>query len=554
MRKLLILTLLLSVSCSKKAEPVAAAPACSTLTGTAWTPDVSGVSTSNHDTTNVSISTTTATTTGPVSGLEQGISSRLLTVTFSVPDDLGDNGSLTLEAETTSFPADLAGSAYPVLMSLNDGTNELVNADISSTGGGCGQSGFQTCTGSNCSAENAACTVASPSAYASGDVWRYHQIQNYGYVSVNTFPTCNYAQTGATNFPACAFNSTFFSSGKLRTGVTYTAKYVLLADRYKTLSGYTAGLSVKVTRKKDAQTALGGAIDLNVILVGNKNINASRTDKGKQNLNLLFGAVRDILADSRVNVTIGKISAIEWNCDNGGDAYADVSDEDLGDLFAAGSARVSSSSEGKAINIFIVSSIPYASGESNLTIAGSSSSILGPLRNGLASSGIAIASNEELDTMNPDCTLTNCPATAQERDFLDMQRTYVHEMGHYLGLFHPGESGGTTHDPIWDTPICTATQTVSGSDYITIGACLNSDTNQNPAENAADLTAPSTQTCGDACTSYDSATGLFCPTAFECQFNHLMWWTSQNFKNGSGDGAIISPHSSRVINYNALVQ
>jgi hypothetical protein len=34
--------------------------------------------------------------------------------------------------------------------------------------------------------------------------------------------------------------------------------------------------------------------------------------------------------------------------------------------------------------------------------------------------------------------------------------TLAHEAGHYLGLFHLSESEGTSHDPLLDTPECSA--------------------------------------------------------------------------------------------------
>ncbi|MEK6706715.1 MAG: hypothetical protein AABZ06_13100, partial [Bdellovibrionota bacterium] len=62
--------------------------------------------------------------------------------------------------------------------------------------------------------------------------------------------------------------------------------------------------------------------------------------------------------------------------------------------------------------------------------------------------------------------------------------------------------------------------------------------------------------CSEVCTDYNSTEGVFCDTKAECQFNHLMWWTSKNFKegNGTGDGNIFSTQSGLILNYNPFVQ
>ena len=56
--------------------------------------------------------------------------------------NLGESGSLTLIGATTSFPEDLSGNAYPVLVSLKDNAGiEYVNL-ARSGGADCAGSGF----------------------------------------------------------------------------------------------------------------------------------------------------------------------------------------------------------------------------------------------------------------------------------------------------------------------------------------------------------------------------------------------------------------------------
>ena len=283
-------------------------------------PVVSGVTSANHDG-SVTLSQSVITSTGPLTGLGQGFSSREVSLSIDMSQDLGTYGSLTLMAQTTNFPSTLQGGAFAFLTSLSDGTNEYINLS-----GACGSSGAYSCAGSSCSV-NTSCKPSWPSAYLTRDNWEQHQGYSnsaVNYPSVNTFPNCNW--TGGTNGsqtdPSCAFVQNFFSSGKLRYGVTYTAKYVLITDSYASLSGYTAGLKVTAVKKTSSHGSVGGAVDLNLILVGTTNVQASRTAKGQQNLNTLVSNLASYFGQSNLNLKLGTIKSIEWPCESGGDQYS----------------------------------------------------------------------------------------------------------------------------------------------------------------------------------------------------------------------------------------
>lgn len=525
--------------------------------GTSWSPVVSGVSTSYHDATS-SLSTTTSAVSGPVTGYAQAAgSAQEITTTFSVPSDLGAYGSFVLSASVTNYPAELRGVGYPHLVYLSDGTNDLINLTRAGSGGDCWQSGYYTsCSSSGCT-RNSSCTLNWPSAYVTRAQWEDRQFAG-AYMSVNTFPTCNWGTGSAppSNYPACAFNSTFFPASptpvRLRSGVTYTAKYVIIDIGDASLSGKTATLNLRVTRKTDTTTSLGGALDLNVVLVGNDNINSSRTTQGQRNLNTLFSSVVNMLAQTNAVLQVGRIDAYEWPCESGAENYVNVDAGSLGDLFQQGSSLLDPSSSGKAVNIFIVSSIlnNFSGVSSGATILGVSGAIGGPPLHGTVLSGLAFSSFNLLGTYNPNCTSgTTCTLSTQQRDFVNMSGTIAHELGHYLGLNHPSESGGASHDAIYDTPICTAKDNsiTPANTYITINSCLNTDVNSYP---------PTSKTCSVACGAYNSGTGVFCPTALECQFNHIMWYTNKNFKEGTsnGDGNLFSPNSGTILNYSPFVQ
>ena len=524
---------------------------CLPLSGTAWVPNIAGVDSSHHDAT-VSVTRQVVTTTGPLTGFAQPApASQEVSVTIDMSQDLGAFGSLTLVAEPINFPSNRSGSAYPILVSLSDGTNELVHLARTGAGNDCAQSGYFLWDGSDVSV-NSNCKVSAPSAYANMDQWTGHQFSPFGFASVNTFPTCNWAGgSGTALLPSCAFNSNFFVGGKLRSGVNYTAKYVLLASNYITVgSGSTAGLKVTAVKKRSNRAGVGGAIDLNVILVGQKNVQHSRTEQGKRNLDTLFGLVNDYLSQATSGIGIGAVHVYEWGCADGGEVFATASLNEstdanyVGKMLATGSSMVSASSEGKALNVFLVSKISRISENSLLEVGGLSGGLGGLPINGLAASGLAFASGEKLGSFNRLCSTTPCPLTEQDPAFYNMGSTIAHEIGHYLGLNHPSEDDGTVHDAVLDTPVCTKTEPLGNESLLTAHSCYLDDN------------VVLGQKCAAVCPGYDPGSGVFCETMPECQFNHLMWWFAKKFSQslGRGDGNILSSHSGAVINYSPFVQ
>ena len=504
---------------------------CEAVSGTVWTPDITGASDLNHDA-SVVVYKDIYTASGLLTGLAQApVGAHVITVSgIDMSVDLLAKGSISLVAEVTGFPSGLSGSAWPVLVSLSDGVHEFVNFDLAAD---CA-AGFYTCPDGSCT-RVAACAPDPEGTLGSaflGDTsadrrYNWEQRQRIGtddYLSVNSFPSCNWADGG------CPFKtgSFFDETARLRAGpgVTYTAKYVLLTTSYSNVfDGYSAGLKLSVVRKKDS--VAGGAIDINVILVGTKNISDSRTAKGQQNLNALFTHVYEHFFDNPSTIVkLGKITVYEWTCEAGGDLFSTINVDNIGALFSSGSALVSSASESKAVNVFLVSSIP---GSTSGTILGISGGIVGSMINATTSSGVAFSTFDQLATFNPSCTPgSDCLTASQEASFIDMGGTISHEMGHFLGLNHLSESAGTAHDRLPDTLSCT-TLGVGGT--LTRTSCR------------------SEEPCDSACV------GTFCPEISECQFNHVMWWTSKSYdSSGNGDGNIFSTDSGIVVNHSPYVR
>ncbi|MBC7396100.1 MAG: hypothetical protein H7333_01540 [Bdellovibrionales bacterium] len=500
----------------------------------------------------------------------------------------GQNGSMTLVAETQNYP--LTGGAYPVLTSFyvvsGSGTTEFVNLASA-----CQTSGMWICSGGYCD-PNPSCKPASgtASSFASRIDWDQHQVQPYGYASTNTFPRCD---PGVNSWSNCSVSS---GGGPLVSG-HYYAKFLLLSDSGSSVANTKANLKVTLTIKKDYQArdslSTNGGLNINVILVGDKNVNDTHTVKGARNLNLLFKEVDRLFASvSGSKLGINQVKVYEWTDANGGAQYSQVDYANLGVLFEKGSRGVDATDAGKNINVFLVSDVQYSG--ASFTILGLSGAILGPPVNGTQVSGLAFSSFDKLATYNPSCNADNCARTLLQNDFLEMSATITHELGHYLGLNHPSEkpdnAGVQDVDQLKDTPTCAGR--LSASTYILDQrACFITDTTVQAAPltgscqsicNAATspgnyLSATKSSATIDPWTSYSNTDmpTKFCAAVQECQFNHVMWYTTKNRRlaltatptstctsvqalaglcTWNEDGNLLSPQSSAILQWDPFVR
>jgi hypothetical protein len=68
---------------------------------------------------------------------------------------------------------------------------------------------------------------------------------------------------------------------------------------------------------------------------------------------------------------------------------------------------------------------------------------------------------------------------------------------------------------------------------------------------------PTGKTCAQACPNYYNAgTYTFCPMVMECGFNHVMWYSSKLWVEGTtnGDGKLFSPASGAILKYNPFIR
>lgn len=504
--------------------------------------------------------------------------------TFDRAADFGNNGSITLVAETKNYP--LSGGAFPVLTEFSVESGGVTTHYVNLTPG-CASSGMWQCTGGGCYA-NPSCSVQNNSTFASRIDWDQHQVPPFGFVTTNSFPRCD-AGVGSWSCP---------TTGGLPSG-RYRAKYLLLSNSGNPVDSRLADLSVRVTVRKDTGTGgelAKGGINVNLILVGDKNVNDSQTTRGGRNLNLLFQELNRIFrTESGANLGLNQIKVYEWRDADGGSRYSQVDLDALGDLFESGSKGLDATDDGQSVNLFLVSDIVYSGA---YTILGLSGGILGPPVNGTQTSGLAFSSFDQLAAFNPSvwCQNTNCPRFRQEADFLEMGATIAHEMGHYLGLNHPSERPDVyntqDHDPLNDTPTCTYRLENSTTAVLDPRACYFVDPTTHPAPLGG-------KTCKAACdgvtgggTPYlasSKASGLidggpsfnyagyysgskgsngdmpkaFCPAVPECQFNHVMWYTTKNRKlvpagassaSWTEDGNLFSTQSQSVMLWSPLVR
>jgi hypothetical protein len=176
-------------------------------------------------------------------------------------------------------------------------------------------------------------------------------------------------------------------------------------------------------------TLTTGKLNANLFFVGVPGLNAASA-RMDPNFQTILSKVRSIYA--QIGVELGQLTYIDLT---GPDAarFTDVAESDLGALFMLSSHP---KARDDAINLFLVHSISSGNALSGFVILGESGGIPGTPIRGAPASGVAV-------------TMADFPNGLDS-----IAKTWAHESGHWLGLFHTTESSGTSFDPLPDTPQC----------------------------------------------------------------------------------------------------
>ena len=188
------------------------------------------------------------------------------------------------------------------------------------------------------------------------------------------------------------------------------------------------------------ESSQGSTIDLNIYLVGVRNIDAAGapTNANMQAVLSNFSSIYQGLG-----LSVGTVRYIDIT---GSDAtrYQVVrSEADLLGLASLSTLPGPTLNDALSVNIFFVRSIALGGG----TI-GISQGLPGPAGlHGTGASGV-IFTSEFLGRSFTDSD----GSVANGNDYTGV--VMAHEVGHYLGLFHTTEQGGRGQDPLPDTPFC----------------------------------------------------------------------------------------------------
>ena len=210
-------------------------------------------------------------------------------------------------------------------------------------------------------------------------------------------------------------------------------------------------VSVKVLLKRSpTPSPTLGTINLNLFFVGVPGLSASSA-QSDANFQAVINVIRTVY--SQVGVTIGSLSYIDVT-GSAATMYGDLNESDLGALMRLSNLP---GAQANAASIFFVHTITGGVLQ-GYTILGESAGLPGVPIPGSPQSGLAVA-------------MSDFPAGQVNIGFV-----CSHELGHWLGLFHTTESGGTTFDPLPDTAQCSAgTYDVNHDGIVTATECSGVD-------------------------------------------------------------------------------
>ena len=197
---------------------------------------------------------------------------------------------------------------------------------------------------------------------------------------------------------------------------------------------------------KTAPVDLPSVVNLNLFFVGLPNLNAT-TAITNPSFQTVIDGVRQLY--TQVGISLGIIKYIDIT-GAAATAYSDLPDANLPSLMKLSNDP---GAQGNAVNLFFVHTI-VGGGPSGYIILGESAGIPGNPFLGTTGSGVAV-------------TMADFPA-----GLADISSTWAHEMGHWLGLFHPTEANGYYFDPLLDTPECPRARDANANGLMEPSECV----------------------------------------------------------------------------------
>jgi hypothetical protein len=216
-----------------------------------------------------------------------------------------------------------------------------------------------------------------------------------------------------------------------------------------------ATVNVYLVKKNDPDFSSGG-ITLNLFVYTVDGVNPVITSVDDAQ------AVKNYITTmfQQVGVTVSAIN-VEFREDAAAIAQAGGSDSGLSAFLESASIATAGRSD-TGINCFLMPQLPGG-------ILGMDGAIPGPgFQHGTASSGL-VALATSFGYLFPGYT-------SHESDQMYLSLTLAHEIGHYLGLYHPSERDGKTHDPLSDTPECGTSYDTDHDGYVSGPECRGVNT------------------------------------------------------------------------------
>jgi hypothetical protein len=213
--------------------------------------------------------------------------------------------------------------------------------------------------------------------------------------------------------------------------------------------GATKATTVKVTaivKRAPSAVVTQGTVDLNLFFVGLPGLSAA-TAPTDSRFQQVLSQVKS--AWGKAGVSIGAVNYLEIT---GADAarFSDMDVDDLPDLMTRSSHPAA---KDNAFSVFFVHSISADNLGPGFILLGVSAGIPGGLIRGTTISGMAV-------------TTADFPGGLAQ-----IAHTWAHEGGHWLGLYHTTERGGTAFDPLPDTPDCSRTRDTNGDKILEPDEC-----------------------------------------------------------------------------------